>query len=221
MSRPDFENYKKILNTAQKEAVEHIEGPVMVVAGPGTGKTQILAVRIAEILQKTDTGPAQILCLTYTDAGVVAMRERLIQIMGPDAYRVNIHTFHSLCNEIIQYNGSYFGYRNLQPATDFDTHVILRKMVDELPADHPIKRLKGEVYYDVPELKGLFDIMKKEHYEPEPLKERIEKSFTEREEEGEFIYKRAGKGFAKGDRKEAAYQAEREKIEKLKSAIDL
>ena len=64
------------LNDEQKEAVNAIEGPVMVIAGPGTGKTQILSARIGKILLETDTQPNNILCLTYTDAGTVAMRKR-------------------------------------------------------------------------------------------------------------------------------------------------
>ena len=72
---PFEEAYKK-LNNAQKEAVESLEGPVMVIAGPGTGKTQVLALRIANILVKTDTKADGILCLTFTNGGVRAMRER-------------------------------------------------------------------------------------------------------------------------------------------------
>ena len=67
------EEYGK-LNAQQRKAVDTIEGPVMVIAGPGTGKTQILASRIGKILSDTDASPENILCLTYTDAGVVAMR---------------------------------------------------------------------------------------------------------------------------------------------------
>ncbi len=80
------------LNTQQKLAVDNIEGPVMVIAGPGTGKTQILSARIGKILLDTDTNPNNILCLTYTDAGVIAMRKRLLSFIGPDAYKVNIYT---------------------------------------------------------------------------------------------------------------------------------
>src|SRR5687767_15691968 len=89
--------YEK-LNKEQRQAVDTIEGPVMVIAGPGTGKTQILAARIGKILLATDVLPSNILCLTYTDAGSVAMRRRLLQFIGPDAYKVNINTFHSFCN---------------------------------------------------------------------------------------------------------------------------
>ncbi|MBC7723057.1 MAG: UvrD-helicase domain-containing protein, partial [Pedobacter sp.] len=74
------------LNNEQKMAVDAIEGPVMVIAGPGTGKTQILSARIGKILLETDTQPENILCLTYTDAGTLAMRKRLMNFIGPDAY---------------------------------------------------------------------------------------------------------------------------------------
>src|SRR5947199_5656835 len=97
------EEYQK-LNEQQKLAVDAIEGPVMVIAGPGTGKTQILAARIGKILLETDTSPKNILCLTYTDAGAIAMRKRLLHFIGADAYKVNINTFHAFCNDIIQEN---------------------------------------------------------------------------------------------------------------------
>ena len=69
------------LNKEQKKAVDTIEGPVMVLAGPGTGKTQVLSMRIANILLKTEMDPWNILCLTFTESGVSAMRERLLSIM--------------------------------------------------------------------------------------------------------------------------------------------
>ena len=103
------------LNEQQRRAVNSIEGPVMVIAGPGTGKTQILASRIGKILLDTDAGPENILCLTYTDAGVVAMRKRLQHFIGPDAYKVNIYTFHAFCNDIIQENLSFFEKRRSIP----------------------------------------------------------------------------------------------------------
>ncbi|NNM94320.1 MAG: UvrD-helicase domain-containing protein, partial [Bacteroidia bacterium] len=96
------------LNTAQRQAVDAIDGPVLVIAGPGTGKTQILAARIGQILKQTDTKAGNILCLTYTETGRVEMRNRLFTLIGSAAYRVSIHTFHSFCNEVIQDNLSYF-----------------------------------------------------------------------------------------------------------------
>lgn len=65
------------LNPAQQQAVDSIEGPVLVLAGPGTGKTQLLSARVANILNSTDLNPSNILCLTYTEAGVSAMKSQI------------------------------------------------------------------------------------------------------------------------------------------------
>ena len=93
----NFQEAYDQLNSSQRLAVDTIEGPVMTIAGPGTGKTQLLAVRIGNILMKTDVLPHNILCLTYTEAGSIAMRKRLISIIGPDGHNVNIQTFHAFC----------------------------------------------------------------------------------------------------------------------------
>ncbi|MCA9356488.1 ATP-dependent helicase [Candidatus Nomurabacteria bacterium] len=103
-----FESEKEKLNPAQLKAVEAIEGPVMVVAGPGTGKTQILTFRIANILAKTDTSPENILAITFTESGAANMRSRLSSIIGSAAYRVNIHTFHGFAEHIIKSYPEYF-----------------------------------------------------------------------------------------------------------------
>lgn len=102
MSASSFQKVYKILNPKQKEAVDAIEGPVMVIAGPGTGKTQILTLRIANILKKTDASPDSILALTFTESGVFSMRKRLVEMIGSAGYRVNIYTFHGFCNEVIK-----------------------------------------------------------------------------------------------------------------------
>ena len=126
------ERFKEIygqLNEQQRLAVDRIEGPVMVIAGPGTGKTQILSARIGRILLDTDTMPQNILCLTYTDAGVVAMRKRLLHFIGADAYKVNICTFHSFCNDVIQENLSYFEKRRLTPSQTLSGLNFLRNLL--------------------------------------------------------------------------------------------
>ena len=109
LNKVKFDKAYTRLNPRQREAVESIEGPVMVIAGPGTGKTQILSVRIGNILRKTDTDPRSILCLTYTDSGAMNMRQRLLEFIGSDAYSVGIFTFHSFCNKIIKSFGNSFG----------------------------------------------------------------------------------------------------------------
>ncbi|TSC92174.1 MAG: DNA helicase II / ATP-dependent DNA helicase PcrA, partial [Candidatus Berkelbacteria bacterium Licking1014_85] len=91
MSR--FEKLFNLLNPQQKIAVQSIEGPVMVLAGPGTGKTQVLTLRIANILARTHMNPYNILCLTFTESAATEMKERLVNIIGTAGYDVNISTF--------------------------------------------------------------------------------------------------------------------------------
>ena len=135
------------LNVAQKQAVDTIEGPVMVVAGPGTGKTELLSVRVANILSKTDTLPENILCLTFTESGQAAMRERLVGIIGKDAYKVAIHTFHSFGSEIMNHNREYF-YRNalFEPADDIKQYEILRGIFEELEFSNPLSSMMNGEY---------------------------------------------------------------------------
>jgi DNA helicase-2/ATP-dependent DNA helicase PcrA len=97
----DFKRAYKELNAKQREAVDTIYGPVLVIAGPGTGKTQLLSMRVANIISTTDTAPNNILCLTFTDNAARNMRERLESIIGQPAYHVAIHTFHSFGGEVI------------------------------------------------------------------------------------------------------------------------
>ncbi|MBR3324154.1 ATP-dependent helicase [Candidatus Saccharibacteria bacterium] len=98
------------LNAKQKEAVEYLEGPLLVLAGPGTGKTQLLSEKVAYILKNTDTDPSNILCLTFTDSGATNMRDRLKRVIGNDALKVNIGTYHSFGQEILSL------YRNFSPS---------------------------------------------------------------------------------------------------------
>lgn len=102
-----IEAYKN-LNDEQKRAVDAIEGPVMVIAGPGTGKTSILTLRIANILRQTDTPPNGILALTFTESAVHSMRKKLVHFIGSAAYRVHIFTFHGFAQEIITRYPEYF-----------------------------------------------------------------------------------------------------------------
>src|SRR5215213_3880099 len=167
------ETYSK-LNQAQQKAVDAIEGPVMVIAGPGTGKTQILAARIGKILLDTDASPANILCLTYTDAGVIAMRKRLLEFIGPDAYRVNIHTFHAFCNDVIQENLPLFEKTSLDPISDLERIELLKELIDGFGKDHPLKRYRGDVYFEINNLHNLFSLMKREGWTGEHICQKID-----------------------------------------------
>jgi DNA helicase-2/ATP-dependent DNA helicase PcrA len=172
------EEYQK-LNPQQRVAVDTIEGPVMVIAGPGTGKTQILAARIGKILLETDAVPENILCLTYTDAGTIAMRKRLQQFIGPDAYKVNIYTFHSFCNDIIQENLSLFEKTSLDPVSELEGIQLFKSLIDELPKNNPLKRYRGDVYFEINNLRNLFSSMKREGWTPEFILKKIDQYINE------------------------------------------
>lgn len=209
------------LNPEQLAAVNQIEGPVLVVAGPGTGKTQILAARIGKILLETDANPHEILCLTYTDAGAVAMRKRLFDFIGPEAYRVNIYTFHAFCNEIIQENLEYFGKLNLEPLSDLDSVTLFQELVDEFPNDHLLKRFTGDIYYDVPRLKNLFSVMKRENWSEDMISRAVAEYLEDLPNREEYIYKRANavKGIKVGDVKQKEIDAARDVMTKLLAAV--
>lgn len=209
------------LNKQQKLAVDTIEGPVIVNAGPGTGKTQILATRIGNILLKTDVNANNILCLTYTDNGAVEMRNRLLEIIGTPAYGVRIHTFHSFCNEVIQDNLSYFGKLNLEPISELEEIDLFNKLIDSIEPDNILKRFRGEVYYEAPRLKSLFSMMKKEAFTVDYLDEKINAYLKELPTKEDFFYKRKYKEFNAGDANPNKISAETEKMELLRAGVKL
>jgi DNA helicase-2/ATP-dependent DNA helicase PcrA len=110
MNLGTFDTEYKKLNPAQRDAVDTLDGPVMVIAGPGTGKTQVLALRIANILVKTDTAPSSILSLTFTRSGVTAMRQRLEGYIGTRARDVRITTFHSFAIGLVEKYYNLLGF---------------------------------------------------------------------------------------------------------------
>jgi DNA helicase-2/ATP-dependent DNA helicase PcrA len=171
--RENFKAELAKLNPRQREAVEHIEGPVLVIAGPGTGKTQIIAARIGYILENTHVGPHNILALTYTEAGSANMRTRLAEFIGPDAHRVTIGTYHEFCNMVMQENPDIFGIRDMEPVSPLEEHELLRKLIDGFDARHPLKRPRGDVYWEAERLKDLFGVMKREHWDAQYIETHV------------------------------------------------
>ena len=142
-----FEDEYKLLNAAQKQAVDETEGPVLVIAGPGTGKTQLLSMRVANILRKNDVSPGNILCLTFTDNAARNMRERLISIIGQPAYHVAIHTFHSFGADVINQYPDYFTGRQLiQQVDELGRYELLRGIFEQLPHGNPLSTKVGDDY---------------------------------------------------------------------------
>lgn len=209
------------LNPAQRKAVEQIDGPVLVVAGPGTGKTHMLAARIGKILLDTDTRAYNILCLTFTDAGVRAMRQRLLQLIGPEAYRVHIYTFHSFCNTIIRDNLELFGRRELEPLSELERIDLIRAIIDELPYDHPVKRGRADIYFFEHHLFQLFKQMKTERWTVARMEEKIEEYLSELPNRREFIYQVSRGEFRKGELKEAKLKDVQRRMDRLRAACRL
>ena len=215
------ERYKN-LNEEQQDAVNTIYGPVMVIAGPGTGKTEVLSMRIANLLRsEAQILPHEILCLTYTDEATNAMRRRLLQIIGPDAHKINIFTFHGFCNTVIQQNADRFSKRNLQPVTDLERTELLYDILEKLPKGHALRKLSGNIFMDAPRLNRLFDMMKREDKRPEDMVSAADEYIADLPNRDAYVYKRAGKGYQKGDLKQAALDEEVKRIETTKAAAQL
>ncbi len=159
------------LNPAQRQAVETIDGPVLVVAGPGTGKTQLLSMRVAYILQHTDTSPANIVCLTFTEAAARNMRERLVGLIGEAAYHVGIYTFHGFGTDIIQRYPEYFMDQPLVTAIDeLGAYELLAGIFAELPHSNPLSLKLGDDYLHLGSARQAISWLKQAGIEPADLR---------------------------------------------------
>ncbi len=134
------------LNTAQRSAVDAIEGPVLVIAGPGTGKTHVLTLRIANILANTDTSAQNILCLTFTDSAVQTMRSRLTTLVGLPAQHVNFNTYHAFGSDLIRRYPEYFAVTgDEKPVDELGISIIISDILDRTPFSNPLKRRQASV----------------------------------------------------------------------------
>ena len=124
------------LNKKQQEAVEYLDGPLLVLAGPGTGKTQLLSKKVEYILQNTDTDPSMILCITYTEAGAENMKERLRNMIGQAADKIDIMTFHAFGQKILGLY-SQFATEPQRSFTEPIEEIIQLKIIEELQANLP------------------------------------------------------------------------------------
>lgn len=205
----DFNSLYQSLNIEQQLAVDTIDGPVMVIAGPGTGKTQILAVRILNILNQPDTKPQEILCLTYTDAGSSAMLNRLSKFMGADAYNVNIHTFHGLCNTIIKDNPELFSKGNLRVMDDLDKLELMDSLIRTIPKGSVLQNFQEQPYYLRKSLEKVFNLMQSENLDAAFFERGISRLSDEEEFKKafpDFVYQKTVAGGNKGEVKRKDYE---------------
>lgn len=139
-----MENYLDKLNDKQREAVTTIDGPLLVLAGAGSGKTTVLANRIAYILQNTYARPWNILAITFTNKAANEMKERIERLIGPGAKEMWIGTFHSICVKILRTCIERIGY-----GSDFviydsaDSRTLMKECLRELDIDEKVFPVRG------------------------------------------------------------------------------
>ncbi|MCD8484500.1 ATP-dependent helicase [Candidatus Woesebacteria bacterium] len=166
------------LNPEQRLAVETTEGPVFVLAGPGTGKTQILSTRIAHILATLDVKPHNILALTFTQAAAKNMQQRLVDMIGADGYGVKCTTFHSFCTEVIESHQELFPLspQRQEPIAEVDKISIVEQILLENDFEH-IKSAKNPLYF-VRDCLHLISNYKREGHSPLSIRELAEEEET-------------------------------------------
>ncbi len=217
--KASFEALYQQLNPAQKEAVDSLEGPVVVIAGPGTGKTQVLSLRIANILDKAPAGigPENILALTFTNAGATAMRQRLLELTSPEvAHRVHIFTFHSFAEEQMKEFPEFFAARAyFRPASEIERLQIVEDIVSK--GDFVKLKTFGSSTHYTKSVLAAIDTLKKEGITEEDFEARVLEQEKEVVASEESYYKRSGKGYQKGDLKPDAFKY----VEKNKELLEV
>lgn len=216
MNSPKFQTFYNNLNPEQKQAVDTIEGPVMVIAGPGTGKTQVLTLRIANILLSTHTNPENILALTFSESAAFQMRQRLTDIIGTPGFRVEISTFHAFGNSIIQNFPEEF---DTLLASESITEAEQIELIEEIikKTDLNLLRPWGEPLFYLRDALSSINDLKKESVSPDDLKKALKqkkKDFDSIED----LYHQKGK--YKGEMK-GKYQDELKSIQKLEEFIKI
>ena len=220
------QEYQK-LNSQQKRAVDTVEGPVMVIAGPGTGKTQILSRRVANILTNYHTNPEEIVCLTYTEAGASEMLDRLEGLIGEEGRNVRVSTIHSFCSELILENSDLFG-EEPKVITTAAKYEILKDIIDEhVTEESPLYKNSGNRYSSKEQLLELFTRMKRENLDKDDFEKEIDEYFKmiDLSIPGDELYKKfkysqARNGKNLGDFK-SDYDKEQQKMQKLLAGVEI
>lgn len=164
-------------NKKQQEAIDITEGPVMLLAGPGTGKTYTLTKRVEKMLS-VGINPENILCLTFSDAASSEMKTRLVEKIGMSASGVNVSTYHSFCMDIIRQNPLEFELiDNFQMADDITKQAILKECIDEYSKENKIEFLKdkwGNKYFYIQNIIQGIETLKRERTTKEEYFKNIE-----------------------------------------------
>ena len=124
------------LNDNQKQAVINTQGPMLILAGAGSGKTKVLTTKVAYLINEQGVNPENILAITFTNKAAKEMKERIYKIVGNDAFKIQISTFHSFGLKLIKENYNLLGYSNNFTILDSDdSQTIVKKIMKELNID--------------------------------------------------------------------------------------
>lgn len=126
----------KGLNKEQQEAVKHTEGPLLIMAGAGSGKTRVLTHRIAYLVDEKRVAPYNILAITFTNKAANEMKDRVAKLVGPDSYQILVSTFHSMCVRILRREIDKIGYsRNFTILDGSDQQTVIKQVLKNLNID--------------------------------------------------------------------------------------
>ena len=124
------------LNEKQKEAVINSTGPMLILAGAGSGKTKVLTTKVAYLINELDVHPGNILAITFTNKAAKEMKERIYKLIGKDAFYIQISTFHSFGLKLLKENHSLLGYDSNFTILDADDSLsVVKKIMKELDID--------------------------------------------------------------------------------------
>ncbi|MEX1262127.1 MAG: UvrD-helicase domain-containing protein, partial [Balneolaceae bacterium] len=140
-SKPQQTNFLKGLNEQQKKAVTHTSGPLLIIAGAGSGKTRVLTYRIAYLLQQHKAAPQEILALTFTNKAAREMKDRIRKLIDERASKLWMGTFHSIFSKILRFEAEKIGFNS-----DFSIY-------DTSDSEGAIKLILGELNFDPREIK--------------------------------------------------------------------
>ncbi len=178
MSLPKTKSQPFVADDRQREAIEHVHGPMLVIAGAGTGKTSVLIRRIANLVQEQHAKPEEILALTYTIAAAKEMQEKTTALLGQ---QVRACTFHDYCFGLMKRAGKDFGVLD-----EKDLWIYLRKRIHELHLEHYVRAANVSQF-----LNDLLNFLSRCHDELVPSEKYAE--YVARLEKGECTVPRVSK----------------------------
>ena len=155
MAATEPETYLAHLNPAQREAVLHVEGPLLVIAGAGSGKTRVLTHRVAHLINAVGAKPNEILAITFTNKAAGEMRERLERMLGRTARAIWILTFHAACGRILRREAELLGYKSSFTIYDQADQVRLVKQCLEALEKDPKRFTPRGIHHQISNHKNL------------------------------------------------------------------